>query len=271
MEFLTKDSILLRVKQQPGENILRVPDGITEIAPCACFGQAWQQILLPESLEVIERSAFEGCHTLWNLHLSENLCYLGSRAFADCTALKALRLPDSLTDIGLQAISGCTALEDLWIPMHMLSPTLLFDTKNQALRRLHFRYLNRDVSLERLRLRDWETVYRFMQRPGWDTLNQVPPALRFTFVAQLGDLIPELFRFGYYTPYGVCCQLIDNHEAELLCRLLRSNLLTDDEEKELLAYSLKQAQHTGDAQMQIVVMRELGITEDGIGKGKFRL
>ena len=91
MLYLTSGTVLTKVSAEPGERTAAVPDGITEIGAYCFAGQNWQKVILPDSVEVIERNAFERCKALRSVRLSEDLYYLGYRAFADCTALETLR------------------------------------------------------------------------------------------------------------------------------------------------------------------------------------
>ena len=96
-----------------------------------------QSLILPESLEEIGESAFEGLSGLKHIRLPERLHTIGRRAFAEsglekitfsgglkyireaafyATKFVELRLPESLESIGPRALYGCAKLRDLYIP-----------------------------------------------------------------------------------------------------------------------------------------------------------
>ena len=74
-------------------------------------------IKLPDSLEFISTSAFEGCTKLMLVWTEgTNLSWIGDNAFRDCTALQQVILPDSVTTMGTDVFSGCSALPEIHIP-----------------------------------------------------------------------------------------------------------------------------------------------------------
>ena len=74
------------------------------------------EVRLPESLETINSSAFEGCSALEKIELPDNIEQIGMYAFEDCTALKSVKLPARLTDIDQAVFAGCESLENIVIP-----------------------------------------------------------------------------------------------------------------------------------------------------------
>ena len=68
-------------------------------------------IVLPESLVVIDDEAFSGCPGLsGTLIVPEGVTEIGESAFADCDGLTELILPATLETIEDRAFAGCTAL-----------------------------------------------------------------------------------------------------------------------------------------------------------------
>ena len=62
---------------------------------------------LPEGLNEISNSTFEGCNKLQAIDGSHSaLTSIGKRAFASCSSLATVNLPAALTDIGSEAFSG---------------------------------------------------------------------------------------------------------------------------------------------------------------------
>ena len=62
---------------------------------------------LPEGLDEISNSTFEGCHKLQAIDGSHSaLTSIGKRAFASCSSLATINLPAALTNIGSEAFAG---------------------------------------------------------------------------------------------------------------------------------------------------------------------
>ncbi len=73
-------------------------------------------IVLPESIERIEASAFHGCGKMTVVKLPDNLASIDEFAFADCTNLKSIKLPEDLVRLGANAFNGCEALVGITVP-----------------------------------------------------------------------------------------------------------------------------------------------------------
>ncbi|MBQ9127648.1 MAG: leucine-rich repeat domain-containing protein, partial [Thermoguttaceae bacterium] len=77
--------------------IYRVPDGVETIAADA-FSDMWRtrnaftEIVLPESLKTIQRTAFQHCSRLETLRVPASVETIGSAAFARCYALKTFEI-----------------------------------------------------------------------------------------------------------------------------------------------------------------------------------
>lgn len=74
---------------------------------------------LPQSLQQIGFSAFEGCTSLSVINLPEGLSVIDNRAFAKCESLEKIDIPQSTVFIGNAAFYGCTSLDDVVLPENM--------------------------------------------------------------------------------------------------------------------------------------------------------
>ena len=75
----------------PENTKIVVKDGTTRIAGLTFWNQSnIVSIELPQSLTVIEHSAFEGCTQLDSILIPYNVTYIGANAFADCTSLSTV-------------------------------------------------------------------------------------------------------------------------------------------------------------------------------------
>ena len=69
------------------------------------------EIILPNYLNYIPQSAFEGCAALEYINVSESINSIQSRAFKNCSTLKSVILNNNNTTILSEAFSGCIALD----------------------------------------------------------------------------------------------------------------------------------------------------------------
>ena len=65
-----------------------------------------QEILLPDTLTVIETECFKGCSELLNVNIPEGVTTIRHDAFSNCTKLKRIDLPKSLEEINSNAFGG---------------------------------------------------------------------------------------------------------------------------------------------------------------------
>lgn len=98
------------------ESILSVeiPFGIEIIAENAfCGAGLLREVSLPQSVRVIETSAFQECKYLSQINLSDGLKEIGDWAFFCCPFLKSIVIPSSVKKIGDFAFCDCSSLEEV--------------------------------------------------------------------------------------------------------------------------------------------------------------
>ena len=94
-EILLKDGLIIENKTKiagftrPNE-ILRIPEGITEIKNGAFFFSFIKEIILPKSIEKI-----------------------GDNAFYNCKRLKKITIPETIKEIGINIFLNCFSLEEI--------------------------------------------------------------------------------------------------------------------------------------------------------------
>ena len=59
---------------------------------------------------------FEGCSSLKEISLSEELSFIGEKSFYGCTDLEEIELPDSVTSIGCDTFGNCSSLKTIRLP-----------------------------------------------------------------------------------------------------------------------------------------------------------
>ena len=94
-----------------------VIDGVKSIYKYA-FSDTYitKEIILPDSLQVIEDNAFDTCKSLVKINLPVGLKSIGSKAFTNCDSVESLVIPDSVTYIGTMAFGNSESLKSVSLP-----------------------------------------------------------------------------------------------------------------------------------------------------------
>ncbi|MBR5420117.1 MAG: leucine-rich repeat domain-containing protein [Lachnospiraceae bacterium] len=71
------------------------------------------KLLIPDSVEKVANSAFEGNSFIQELSFSPSVTEIGDCAFKNCTALRSVSIPDSVTKLGDSAFWGCPLLSSV--------------------------------------------------------------------------------------------------------------------------------------------------------------
>ena len=75
-----------------------------------------ERIVIPGSVEIIGKSAFENCSQLTSVTLSQGLKEIGERAFSSCRSLTKIEIPDMVSVLGDGVFSICDKLTEIVIP-----------------------------------------------------------------------------------------------------------------------------------------------------------
>lgn len=105
------------VKYRGTEKNVSVPDTVEVIGRSAFENNKnIELVVLPNSVEQIEPYAFWGCDKLDNVVLGKGLTEIGDYAFASCTGLEQMFIPSNVVSIGIQAFADCVNMTDIKIP-----------------------------------------------------------------------------------------------------------------------------------------------------------
>lgn len=80
-----------------------------------------KNVTLCDDIEVIGNFAFKGCESLKSITLPAKLTKMNREVFAGCSSLETIKLSDILTDLGTTTFSGCKALKSISIPKGVTS------------------------------------------------------------------------------------------------------------------------------------------------------
>ncbi|MCR5055889.1 MAG: leucine-rich repeat domain-containing protein [Clostridia bacterium] len=75
-----------------------------------------EEIIIPETIEVVSDSAFEWCLALKKAELPAALKKIGDRAFNACCSLTAINLPANVSAIGKYAFASCDRVTEVKLP-----------------------------------------------------------------------------------------------------------------------------------------------------------
>ena len=96
---------------------LVIPDSVTVLEGGAFHGcRNLRKAVMGENVVVIDSGAFSGCGSLSEVVLNGKVRVIGSRAFSDCYDLAKINIPDSVREIGDSAFYDCGSLKEVSIP-----------------------------------------------------------------------------------------------------------------------------------------------------------
>ena len=79
---------------------VKINGDVTSIGVSAFYKCAFANITLPETVAVIDASAFRKCVNLTEITIPDATKKIGDSAFIDCTALATVSIPDDVTSVG---------------------------------------------------------------------------------------------------------------------------------------------------------------------------
>ena len=100
-----------------GISAVTIPDTVKEIGTAAFMNCAnIKEVEFGNSVETIEKCAFDNCQSLETVDLPNSVTTLGVEAFGNCKNLTSINLSNNLTSIESNTFQKCTKLEEIVIP-----------------------------------------------------------------------------------------------------------------------------------------------------------
>ncbi|MCL2007192.1 MAG: leucine-rich repeat domain-containing protein [Treponema sp.] len=123
IELVEKDGdFTVTIKRYIGDSEeIIIPDNfggipVTVIGNLAFLGnESLINVILPESLVIIEGSAFRDCIGLTEIKLPQSLTTIGSGAFENCEKLSKITIPKNTVDIATSAFDNCNNLKEITV------------------------------------------------------------------------------------------------------------------------------------------------------------
>lgn len=103
---------------------------VTAIEHDALAQAPFTEIVLPDSLKIIDRTAFAHCKYLEKINFPEKLRYIGRLAFYGCDSLKELRLDCPALTLATEALYGCTELKSVQLKVKEIGERSLAACEN---------------------------------------------------------------------------------------------------------------------------------------------
>ncbi|MCR5585953.1 MAG: leucine-rich repeat protein, partial [Lachnospiraceae bacterium] len=101
--------------------ITEIPEETRIIGSYAFYGDTMTDFEMPDSIEIIEESAFCNCQNLKTITFSKNLLYIGGYCFDGCSSMKELTIPGNVKVIDEYAFCGMSGLRTLVIEEGVIS------------------------------------------------------------------------------------------------------------------------------------------------------
>ena len=96
-----------------GLTTVSIPSTVERLGMGVFAGTKLTDVDIPDSVTGSLKSTFQGCTSLENVTLSENLVELGNYAFSGCTSLESIVIPANVEEIEEVVFEGCTNLKSV--------------------------------------------------------------------------------------------------------------------------------------------------------------
>ena len=119
-DFIIENGVLTKYTG-PGGDVV-IPEGVTSIGRSAFYCcKRLTSVTISEGVTSIGAEAFYSCERLTNLLISASVTSIGENAFPFCTSLTSVTIPESVTSIGNWAFYGCSGMTSVTIPESVMS------------------------------------------------------------------------------------------------------------------------------------------------------
>ena len=109
------------VKYRGTDENVSIPNTVEVISRSAFEGNEYvESLVIPNSVEKIEPYAFWDCNSLETIVFGRGLTEIGDFAFAGSKGLKSISIPSDVKSIGIQAFADCVNMTDITIPSSVM-------------------------------------------------------------------------------------------------------------------------------------------------------
>lgn len=93
-----------------------IPDSVVSIGQYAFSYCGFEDIVLPQTVELLGVGAFFGCGKLKTINIPNTLTEIRPNTFAHCLSLAYVELPQCIISIGKSAFANCKSMMSIYIP-----------------------------------------------------------------------------------------------------------------------------------------------------------
>jgi LPXTG-motif cell wall-anchored protein len=102
-----------------GVEWVKFNDTLIAIRYRGCASTGFTELVLPDSLKIMDQGAFADCIHLKSVKIGKGLHGISRDAFSNCYALTDVTLPSNIITIGLDAFSNCSSLKTIKLPKNL--------------------------------------------------------------------------------------------------------------------------------------------------------
>ena len=109
----------ISISVSPDHPYLAIIEGVLFSKPdkrLVYFPDTKEEYVVPNGIQCIGDSAFDGCLSLSSITLPDGLTDIGNCAFKNCSSLSSIVLPEGVTSIGDSAFYNCSSLSNIVLP-----------------------------------------------------------------------------------------------------------------------------------------------------------
>ena len=191
---------------------VEIPEGVETIGSCAFGGMdsyELEEVVIPESVKIIEKDAFSYCGNLRKVVLPETMERIEDSAFNGCGSLKSIRIPEGVETLSWDTLQYCRKLEEINLP--------------KSLKKIEFGAISECASLKKIDIPEGVEKIGGRQFDGCDTLREISIPTTVTMFEDC-DLKGVQLNFN---KLGRCIKVILQHRWDARDEKLLWEMLND--------------------------------------------
>ena len=255
MGFEIQNHVLIKYTEEPGVTEVIIPDGVTEIERSAFSKcQHLERVHIPETVVIIGESAFYGCTRLKEINLPEKLTWIQTSTFEKCKSLKHITLPEN-TEIIFHSAFWNTNLKEIVIPEHVRG---MEDFAFEQVRLIfHKNQKNTRIILHSVWLEAWGThIMFFLNHPSYENFSVLEAYYKFQIAVSYYDADEKIRAYLKRMIKKAVSTAIEHDDTELLKDLLHTGFVTKKNIDFMIDDAIQHTQKTGNPECQVILMHE---------------